>query len=289
MIALLVAEIVLTLFVIAGGAVVRATGSGAGCGEHWPLCNGEALPINPKIETIIEFTHRLTSGSSLLVFVILYFLLRRRLAKGHPTLAWANLALASFFLEAGIGALLVLKKLVAGDTSYLRAFVIALHLVNTYILLAALVGALWTIAGLSTVRPQAVATRWRWLLGGWCLVGAIGAIVALGDTLFPAHTLLNGLQQELSATSHPLIRLRAVHPLLALTVALGTVIVAFGRRYEGRAARAANVLSGLVLLQVAGGVLNWVLLAPLWLQITHLALADLCWLAVVTFSLATTV
>ncbi len=29
------------------GAYVRATGSGAGCGSHWPTCNGEILPRAP--------------------------------------------------------------------------------------------------------------------------------------------------------------------------------------------------------------------------------------------------
>src|SRR5689334_1905422 len=51
--------------VVVWGAYVRATGSGAGCGSHWPLCNGEFLPSAPQTKTAIEFTHRVTSGLSL--------------------------------------------------------------------------------------------------------------------------------------------------------------------------------------------------------------------------------
>ena len=53
-----------TVLTILWGAYVRATGSGAGCGRHWPLCNGEVLPRAPGAAMIIEFSHRATAGSS---------------------------------------------------------------------------------------------------------------------------------------------------------------------------------------------------------------------------------
>ena len=59
--------------VILWGAWVRASGSGAGCGSHWPLCNGEVLPTDPKVETLIEFTHRLSSGVALVLVVVLWW------------------------------------------------------------------------------------------------------------------------------------------------------------------------------------------------------------------------
>ena len=52
----------INLLVILWGAYVRATGSGAGCGSHWPLCNGEVVPRSAGLATLIEFTHRATSG-----------------------------------------------------------------------------------------------------------------------------------------------------------------------------------------------------------------------------------
>src|SRR5215813_13700333 len=57
------------LLVIVWGAYVRASGSGAGCGSHWPLCNGEVIPGSPTIKTVIEFSHRLSSGLALLLVV----------------------------------------------------------------------------------------------------------------------------------------------------------------------------------------------------------------------------
>src|SRR5450755_2070071 len=64
--------------VIVWGAYVRATGSGAGCGSHWPLCNGEFLPTTPQTQTVIEFTHRVTSGVSLVLAAILLMWCWRR-------------------------------------------------------------------------------------------------------------------------------------------------------------------------------------------------------------------
>src|SRR5271167_1479156 len=58
--------------VIHWGALVRATGSGAGCGNHWPLCNGEVIPTSPRIATMIEFTHRaMTGGATITIFLLL--------------------------------------------------------------------------------------------------------------------------------------------------------------------------------------------------------------------------
>ncbi len=50
------------VFVLVGGALVTKTGSGMGCGESWPLCNGQLLPSNITPELVIELSHRLVSG-----------------------------------------------------------------------------------------------------------------------------------------------------------------------------------------------------------------------------------
>ena len=55
--------------VIVWGAAVRATGSGAGCGDHWPLCNGSVIQHYPTAATLIEFAHRASSGVALLAVV----------------------------------------------------------------------------------------------------------------------------------------------------------------------------------------------------------------------------
>src|ERR1700684_3380040 len=61
------------VLVILWGALVRASGSGEGCGNHWPLCNGQVIPVSPGFHTIIEFTHRMMTGGS--GFVVLALLL----------------------------------------------------------------------------------------------------------------------------------------------------------------------------------------------------------------------
>ena len=61
----------LNIFVIVWGAFVRASGSGAGCGSHWPLCNGEVIPQPERIATVIEFFHRITSGLALIAVLVM--------------------------------------------------------------------------------------------------------------------------------------------------------------------------------------------------------------------------
>lgn len=278
-------EIALTVIVILGGAVVRASGSGAGCGEHWPLCNGSAIPWNPRLETVIEFTHRLSSGLSLLLFIGIFFYTRKHLPSAHPTRAWSRVALISFLLEAAIGAFLVLKRLVALDTSILRAVVIALHLINTYLLLAALIGMFFNLrTRVTSVGPRDLKRSSYWLLASWMIVGATGAIVALGDTLFPAASLLHGLQQDADPASHFLIRLRLVHPTLAVSVSLWTLLVTLGGRAGG--GFSAISVTSLIFFQILIGLFNWLLLAPLWVQLAHLAAADMVWIALVAYALS---
>ena len=115
-------------------------GSGAGCGSHWPLCNGEVLPHSPRIQTVIEFTHRMMSVVAMLAMIglaawsVLLFPSRHRVRKA------AIYAMVFFCAEALLGAGLVLLQLVAQDASGGRAFYLALHLVNTQFLLATVKG-----------------------------------------------------------------------------------------------------------------------------------------------------
>jgi heme A synthase len=119
--------------VILFGAWVRISGSGDGCGNHWPLCRGEVVPVAPATKTIIEFSHRLSSGFSGIFAIVLVWWARHLDAKVFR----ASLAMFVFLmLEAFIGAVLVKKQLVAGDASTSRAIVIALHLCNTMLLTA---------------------------------------------------------------------------------------------------------------------------------------------------------
>src|ERR1044071_4013704 len=103
--------------VVLWGAYVRATGSGAGCGNHWPLCNGEVTPHSPAIATLIEFTHRATSGISLALVGLLVVWAFRAYPRRHRVRLGAALSLVFLLTEALIGAALVLLEHVAKNTS----------------------------------------------------------------------------------------------------------------------------------------------------------------------------
>lgn len=278
------AVLVYTLGVILWGAYVRATGSGAGCGSHWPLCNGQVVPRSPTIETLIEFSHRLTSGVALIAVVALLVWTWRACAPGHPARRGAAWSVFFMLTEAAVGAGLVLFQLVADNASMARALFMAAHLVNTFILIAFIALTAWWLSGGPAVR---VAGRGRTaaIIGAGALALLVasmsGAVAALGDTLFPSTSIVEALRADLSATSHVLIRLRVLHP--ALAIGAGLLVMAIALRHAPGETGATPGLRGavvaLVAVQIAGGLLNVLLLAPVWMQLVHLLLADALWLA----------
>jgi cytochrome c oxidase assembly protein subunit 15 len=273
--------------VILWGAFVRATGSGAGCGAHWPLCNGEVVPRAPALETMVEFTHRATSGLALLLVAALCLWVFREKPKGHPARRAAGASVFFILVEAAVGAGLVLFGLVGQNDSVARALFMAGHLANTFVLLACLTLAAHWCGTDARLRPEAVS-RFGWLMGTGAValvgIGKSGAVAALGDTLYPAQSVLGGLAQDVSSTAHFLVQLRLAHPVLALAGALLVVLAASRVLQEADDAGlrgAAWAVSALTLLQLGGGLLNVALLAPVWMQIVHLLLADLLWIAFV--------
>jgi cytochrome c oxidase assembly protein subunit 15 len=276
-----------TVAVILWGAFVRATGSGAGCGAHWPLCNGEVVPRAPGVETMVEYTHRLTSGVALLLVFLLAVWVFRERPKRHPARGAAMASVLFILTEAAVGAGLVLLQLVAENESVARALFMAGHLANTFMLLAALtLTAHW--CGTDVPLRKDALRRNGWVFGlafiVLLVVGKSGAIAALGDTLYPAQSLLAGLAQDLSPTASLLVRLRILHPLLAVA---GTLAVAFAAARvlqstdEPLVRRWAWIVAGLALAQLGFGLVNLILLAPVWMQVVHLLLADVLWIALV--------
>lgn len=276
-----------TLVVIMWGAFVRATGSGAGCGSHWPLCNGVVVPRDAAIETIIELSHRITSGLLLIATAVLTVRSFRVFPKGHIVRKGGVATLVFVIIEALIGALLVLFELVAHNASLTRAFSMSAHLINTLLLLAAIIlTGLWArgVPAPSWQKPRMLHV---WAIIGvlmTMLLGASGGIAALGDTLFPTMTFRDGLLQDLDPTSNILLRLRVAHPAIAIGTGMVMVVVArlvAGLRPGREATRASRWLLGLYVGQLALGTINMVLLAPIPIQLLHLLLADLIWFAFV--------
>lgn len=279
------------LLVILWGAFVRATGSGAGCGSHWPLCNGDVVPRSATAETIIEFMHRASSGVALLLVLALWIWSRRTHPAGHVVRTGATLSVIFILLEALLGAGLVLFELVADDASGFRAVSMVTHLVNTFILIAVLSLTAWWASGGEAPRIERSDPR-VWLLGvafvALLVVGGSGAIAALGDTLFPAASLEQGLRDSFSSESHILLRLRKYHPLMAIIVGLYVTLLARHLARDGSATtrQLASVLTIVYLLQLGIGTANIILLAPIGGQLLHLLFADIVWIGLVLLAAA---
>ena len=275
--------------VVLWGAYVRATGSGAGCGNRWPLCDGNALSTSAKPQTVIEFTHRMTSGIALLMVASLVVWCWRATARRD----WARYSalLAAVFLanEALLGAALVLLDHVAQDKSAGRVLFLCLHFGNTLLLLATLsLTAAWLSKGREAFtlirKPREVMTIGVGLVATM-LVGITGAVAALSDTLFPATSLLSSVMQDFSPEVPALLHLRLLHPVVAV-IAAGYILWLIGRtsHRRGRPSKLAVSLVVLLCAQVSIGILNVLLLTPVWLQILHLLVGDVFWIALVLAS-----
>ena len=274
--------------VILWGGLVRASGSGAGCGDHWPLCNGTVIQHSARIDTMIEFTHRITSGLSFFSVVALLWWTFVRTARGHLARVAAVAAVAFTLIEAAIGAFLVKLGLTAQSQSPLRAPYLALHLTNTLLLLAAL-----TLTAHLLSRRNGYLRKEVHFVAPFgaiasivvvLIVGVTGSLAALGDTLFPATSLGAALTQDFSATSGWLVRWRWTHPTVAVLASVFLVWLLV-RAAKQRTHWDNRRLSTLVLILLAAqyllGVLDVVFLAPVWLQIAHLLGADQLWVALV--------
>jgi heme A synthase len=271
------------LLVILWGALVRASRSGEGCGDHWPLCNGTVIPHAAQIGTIIEFTHRLTTGIAFLSVVVMAVWAFRRF---RHELIWpaAAASLALIVTEALLGAGLVLFKFVGTDASLGRVVYLSAHLINTLLMLAAMALTAWWASGHRAVKfanPQ-TRTVWPAILSA-VAIAVTGVVTALSDTLYPVNSLAAGLQADFAAASPLLLKLRIWHPLIAI-VAGAYIAVAISR--IDCAPRLRQLVIALVGMELAAGMLNLYLLAPVWMQLVHLLLADLLWIALVLLGAA---
>jgi protoheme IX farnesyltransferase len=278
--------------VILGGAFVRATISGDGCGNHWPTCQGALIPEGGHLATTIEFAHRLTTGLDGFLVLGLVAWAFRLFGKGSPIRKAALAVLALTIFEALIGAVLVKQQWVAYDTSVGRAIVMPLHLVNTFLLLTALSLTAWWSAGNPPLQLR-VRDSLAWMLGLGLLaamgLGVSGALTALGDTLFPAKTLEEALRQHQAPGMHFLQNLRIYHPLISIATGLYLAVIAgycMARCPEERVQRQARWVVIVFMSQMLAGILNFSLMAPVAMQLIHLFLADVFWVSLVLLAAA---
>jgi heme A synthase len=270
------------LAVIIWGAFVRASGSGAGCGDHWPLCNGQVVPQSPLNTTLIEFAHRLTSGLAVITVALLVVWAFRAFPKGYGVRGGALLALLAIIIESAIGAGLVLLRLVGSNDSFSRGIWLGAHLLNTLFLLAALSVTAWLSGANTPIRElQLKLPRSIWISTiGFLAAGVLGTFAALGDTLTVPTSFATGLQADFSPISNIFVRLRILHPLVAGAFGIWLIVLSFRAGAKG----IGRMMATLVVCQFAVGLANIALKTPVLVQLLHLLIADLLWIAFVLWT-----
>ena len=270
--------LIVSILSIIAGAIVRATGSGDGCGASWPTCNGEIIP---KLETsaeLIEFSHRFISGFLLIITLIIFI---KSFKDKVPVLQKRIIWLLTFFvlLEALIGAVIVIYEWVGLNSSSPRIIAVPLHLLNTF----GLLGTYTLLFHLTKNKKNSLNNFFdRGFKIGLCLFllsGATGSIAALADVIFPSESFIAGLAADFDSNSELLTRLRILHPIVA--TALSIYLYSEANRLQKEYRILTKNIKVLVFLGVLLGLLNVVSNIILPLSILHLLIADLLWVVYV--------
>src|SRR5688500_3849111 len=214
--------------VILWGVFLRASKSGDGCGQHWLTCQGEIIPSAPELKTIIEFSHRLTTGPAFLFVLILVVWAVRKYSAGHPISKTALLSFIFIITEVLVGAGLVLTGNTAETLTATRPFWAVGHLINTFLLLAFLTLTAWMA---SESRPIRFSLRTKPVVlisvaaVAILIVGTSGSVAALSNMLFPSETIAEGIAKDFSAASNVLLRLRLSHPVLSVLTGVYLILL----------------------------------------------------------------
>ena len=284
------------IVVILWGVFLRASKSGDGCGQHWLTCQGEVIPSAPALKTVIEFSHRITSsldGLLLIALLVWAFVIwkRRRSDSTKKVLKMAAGSFVFVVIEGLLGAGLVLTGNTAETLTPERPFWMAGHLVNTLILLTFLT---LTARYASGGKPLNFYVERKYLaaivigFAAILLVGITGSIAALSHMIFPSGTIAEGIAKDFSPTSNILLRLRLLHPITAILTSVFMIfLTGWLTKESGKerlVVRWSNVLSIMVLVQIAFGSLTLLTLAPIAMQLGHLLFVDVIWISYVMFA-----
>lgn len=279
------------VIVIIWGVFLRASKSGDGCGQYWLTCHGEVIPSAPQLKTVIEFSHRIMSGLDFFVVLILVIWAFKKFNRSDQVRRFAAVSFVFIITEALIGAGLVLTGNTAVALTVARPFWAIGHLINTFILLAALSLTAWLASGGKRIRLANQGNAFLLMIAavvGMLLIGASGSLAALSSMLFPVETLAEGLKQDFAGTSHALLRLRISHPILSILI--GVFLIFLAGRIKKDAPETkwlknfANAHIGLVLFQLLFGAATLFMLAPIVMQLGHLFLADSIWITFILMS-----
>lgn len=271
--------VVYTVLVIIWGAWVRLSGSGDGCGDDWPRCNGAVIPAGAPVKTLIEYSHRLSTAVYGVLVLAQIVITRKLFATPHPARFWSWMTLLFTITEALIGRELVKAGLVNQSADVYRLLVMPLHLLNTSLLLLSTVMTAESIKHGNRERARLPSPSViRGLLIGTCLALILtsGAVAALGSHLDPSTSLVSGFSKDVSPDSHVAVRLRLLHPLLALATAGMVLVLSLSGVFKNIRLhpRWISLFGYTFTVAIGVGVLTLLLLSPLWLKISHLLMAN---------------
>ncbi len=272
-----------TVIVILWGAWVRISHSGDGCGDTWPLCDGKLIPEAEQGKTWVEYTHRLMSGIYGLIVFYFWWVCKKTFPQGSLARKAALWTLIFTISEALLGAKLVIFGLVASNDTPFRAFVMALHQVNSLLLSGSItvawLGCQTTIAEHYFMKtPFKQARRYLYLL---ILIAITGAWASLSTTRSRSESLLSGLMNDFSKDAHYLVRLRILHPLIAITIG-GLFISIFWKsalnpQHSPRFRQHSQQTALIFLVALGFGASTLLALSPVWMKIIHLTLVHVVW------------
>jgi heme a synthase len=280
---IILATVFYTILVILWGAWVRISHSGDGCGDTWPLCQGQMIPEAQQSKTWVEYTHRLMSGFyGILIFMIFYWC-RKVFPSGHRARKTAFWLLIFCIIEALLGAKLVLFGLVGSNDSFYRAFVMGIHQINSLLLTGTSALLFFTSSEQEIKMPLKFPVKAHFKFILFMVIAMTGAWAALSSTLFPSMSFSESFAKEFVLPNTPyLVKLRTLHP--ALAVIIGTF---FSVWLYKRISRTSGFMSGVYLqtcvlwiVAMLFGFLTFLMLSPVWMKIAHLMLAHILWISV---------
>lgn len=252
---------VYTLLVIVWGAWVRISHSGNGCGDHWPLCQGDIIPDLTDKKTFTEYSHRIMSGLYGILAFVIYWVFRKKMYSENTRKL--GLALLIFtIIEALVGALLVKQSLVTVNDSIFRLVVMGLHQINSFLLTG-------TAFLLYLSVKDNIRLKWTPELILFMCIVAAGAIASLSNTLFPSENLMAGIKQDFQESAHIFVRLRFIHPVLALSFSTVMIYLLYKKDQSAMAFR--------FLLAISVGALALLSNHVTFIKLLHLVIAHYLW------------
>jgi cytochrome c oxidase assembly protein subunit 15 len=191
--------------------------------------------------------------------------------------------------EALLGAALVLKGLVGENATIFRLVIMTLHQMNSLLL----TGSTVIFATVTDPRnsPLNLTLSWKKLFSSgkngiiFMMIPATGAWAALANTLFPSQNLEEGFKKDLNFDTPWILKLRIIHPLLALSLGFYLVFIFFKKSEatEGKTSQSALLVAGAFSIALIFGTLTLLFLSPVWMKLVHLTLAQLVWISLVNY------